>query len=74
MHSHLTYSQGPRVAAIEPRHDDMHRGRGVIDMPTHDEIANRAYALYVKSGRKEGECNQNWHQAELELRTSDHRA
>jgi hypothetical protein len=74
MHTHLTHSQGPRAGAIEPAHDDMYPGRGVIDMPTHDEIANRAYDLYVKSGRKQGQCNQNWHQAELELRTDDRRA
>jgi hypothetical protein len=74
MDSHLTHSQGPRGSAIEPAHDAMHPGRGVIDMPTHDEIANRAYGLYVKSGRKQGQCNQNWHQAEVELRMADQRA
>ncbi|MGD0463905.1 MAG: DUF2934 domain-containing protein [Tepidisphaeraceae bacterium] len=51
----------------------MHPGRGVITLPTHDAIAHRAYAIYVTSGCKQGQCKQNWHQAELELRRDDHR-
>jgi hypothetical protein len=43
MHSHLTHSQIPRAVAIEPTHDDLLSGRGVIAMPTHDQIAIRAY-------------------------------
>ena len=35
--------------------------------PTHDEIAHRAYDLYVASNRKAGRCLSNWHQAEQEL-------
>jgi hypothetical protein len=73
MHAHLTHSLAPRVVAVEPTHDDMHPGRGVIAMPAHDEIARRAYEIYVKSDCKEGQCQQNWHQAELQLRTDDHR-
>jgi hypothetical protein len=74
MHTHLTHLQGPRSGAIEPTHNDMHPGRGVIDMPTRDEIAGRAYDLYLKSGREDGQSDRNWHRAELELRTADHRA
>jgi hypothetical protein len=50
----------------------MHPGRGVIAMPTHDDIAARAYGIYLKSGCKQGQCQRNWHQAELELRAEDH--
>ena len=32
--------------------------------PTHDEIASRAYDLYVMSGCRQGQCKQNWRQAE----------
>ena len=73
MHAHLTHSQAPRAVAVEPTHDDMHPGRGVITIPTHDDIAKRAYDIYVERGRKQGQCEQNWHQAELELRMDDHR-
>jgi hypothetical protein len=71
MHAHLTHSQGPRGGAIEPPRYDMHPGRGVIDMPTHDEIASRAYELYVQSGCKQGQCTHNWRQAETELQAAD---
>jgi len=74
MHSHLTHSETPRtVVATDPKQNDMHPGRGVITLPTHDAIAHRAYAIYVTSGCKQGQCKQNWHQAELELRRDDHR-
>jgi hypothetical protein len=51
----------------------MHPGRGVIAAPTHDEIAQRAYDIYIKSGNKQGHCKQNWQQAETELQTAGHR-
>jgi hypothetical protein len=44
-------------------------GRDVIP-PTQDEIAVRAYDIYVKNGRKEGQCKQNWERAEHELQTA----
>jgi hypothetical protein len=73
MHSHLTHSQVPRAVAIEPEHDDMERGRGVIVEPTHDQIAERAYSIYLHTGSKPGHCQQNWHQAEKELQPADRR-
>jgi hypothetical protein len=30
-------------------------------------IAKRAYDIYMKSGHKDGQCKQNWLQAEHEL-------
>ncbi len=36
--------------------------------PTHDDIALRAFAIYAEKGRAKGHCQQNWHQAENELR------
>jgi hypothetical protein len=33
----------------------------------HDEIARRAYDIYVKKGRQPGQCQQNWQQAEQDL-------
>jgi hypothetical protein len=35
--------------------------------PTHEAIARRAYDIYVKTGRKQGQCKQNWQQAEQSL-------
>lgn len=31
--------------------------------PTHMEIAERAYGIYVESGCKAGQCQQNWSDA-----------
>jgi Protein of unknown function (DUF2934) len=71
MHAHLTHSEAPRALTVEPSHNDLHPGRGVIASPSHDDIANRAYDIYVKNGCQQGQCEKNWHQAELELRTND---
>lgn len=35
--------------------------------PTHDQIARRAYEIYVASGREQGHCTQNWVKAEQQL-------
>lgn len=37
-------------------------------VPTHDDIARCAYDLYDKRSRQEGQCEQNWLQAERDLR------
>lgn len=34
---------------------------------THEQIAERAYDIYVKNGRHEDQCQQNWAQAEDDL-------
>ncbi len=36
--------------------------------PTQDEVANKAYAIYVKEGRLQGHADQNWSDAEAQLR------
>ena len=36
-------------------------------LPTHDEIQKRAYEIYERSGRQDGQCEKNWLQAEQEL-------
>ena len=35
---------------------------------SHDDIAHRAYAIYMSNGCPPGQCEQNWLQAETELR------
>jgi hypothetical protein len=35
--------------------------------PTHQQIAERAYDIFVSSGRRPGRCQLNWHQAEREM-------
>ena len=41
-----------------------HGGGACITAPTHEDIAKRAYGIYLKTGRKQGQCKQNWQQAE----------
>jgi len=35
---------------------------------THEDIAQRAHDIYVKNGFRQGQSNQNWEQAERDLR------
>ena len=39
----------------------------IVTRPTQEEIAARAYDIYVASGSRPGQCLQNWLQAEREL-------
>jgi hypothetical protein len=43
------------------------RGAAAAAGPTHDAIASRAYDLYVQTGQQQGQCQQNWKQAEQAL-------
>ncbi|MCC5875421.1 MAG: DUF2934 domain-containing protein [Candidatus Sumerlaeia bacterium] len=36
--------------------------------PSHEAIAGRACEIYLKGGSMRGQCEQNWRQAEKELR------
>jgi hypothetical protein len=69
MDKYTTQSKATQTLAAQQTHGDMRPGHGVIAVPTHDDIAMRAYDIYVKSGRKDGHCKQNWQQAEHDLRT-----
>jgi hypothetical protein len=42
--------------------------------PAHDEMAKKAYSIYLKEGRPQGHAEQNWLEAETHLRHtgSDH--
>lgn len=68
MNKFTTQSEAKRSLAAQQTHHDLNPGDGVIKMPTHDDIAKRAYDLYVCSGYKKGRCEMNWQQAEYDLR------
>lgn len=42
-------------------------GSSTPQAPSHEEIARRAYDIYVKNDRPQGQCRQNWCAAEREL-------
>jgi hypothetical protein len=60
-HSHETSAAPDRPAATPP---------SPVPTPafTHGEIAERAYDIYVRNGRHENHSQQNWEQAENDLR------
>jgi hypothetical protein len=37
------------------------------DPPTHRQIAQRAFDIYVADGRQPGQCRANWYRAERQL-------
>lgn len=39
-----------------------------VDSPSHDEIARRAFELYLERGGGEGRAEEDWLRAEDELR------
>jgi hypothetical protein len=42
---------------------------GMLHEPSHAEIAERAYGLYLARGAHEGDAESDWVRAESELRT-----
>ena len=40
---------------------------------THDQIAQRAYEIWLAKGRPPGQEEQNWHEAEAELKRESSR-
>jgi hypothetical protein len=40
-------------------------------MITNNDIAQRAYELWERAGRPDGQAEQTWHQAESELKQQD---
>ncbi|MBN2513559.1 MAG: DUF2934 domain-containing protein [Sedimentisphaerales bacterium] len=65
----LSGSQQPKTAQIsapQPIHDIPHPGPVASTTPTHDDIARRAYQIYVEKGCPQDQSNQIWQQAEQE--------
>jgi hypothetical protein len=44
-----------------------------LPVVTTDQIARRAYEIYVARGKSDGRAADDWYQAERELRSSGHR-
>ena len=60
----------PNATQRTPRsHDALFPTSASITMPAHDDIAKRAYEIYLDKDRQEGQCEQNWLQAEKDLLT-----
>jgi hypothetical protein len=73
-HTNKASTQSPTNPSATGIEQPVARHSGCCDSaaPTHDDIARRAYDIYVKTGCKNGHCTQNWHQAEQSLRDQAH--
>jgi hypothetical protein len=63
-------SNGPSRTAdfTDPQMDAAaESGSASSQVPSHEDIARRAFKIYVKKGRLQGQCQQNWREAEQEL-------
>lgn len=68
-HTNRSLSQ-PMTAAPEPKvQPDASKPSccGEAKCASHEDIAKRAYDIYLKTGRVQGQCKQNWEQAEHSL-------
>ena len=70
MSKYMTRSKAKQMSDMQQAHKDPHPGQvaTATDILTHEEISKRAYEIYVRNGCKEGQCKQNWQQAEQELK------
>ena len=63
-----SFSQTPLVTPTHPGHSVLPPSPSCVTVTTHDDIAQRAYDIYVQNGYRQGQCNKNWLQAEKDLR------
>ena len=64
----MSHSKETHAPAAQQTSNAAHTAVAAAAMPTHDDIAKRAFDIYVKTGRRQGQCKQNWQQAEQALR------
>jgi hypothetical protein len=60
--------QSGQVSPSQPIHDIPQSKMAVQVTLAHEEIAMRAYEIYVQSGRPQGQSEQIWQQAEQDIR------
>jgi hypothetical protein len=59
-----TRTGGATAVAVRPTTPKTTRG----PMPTHEQISKRAHEIWLKKGCKPGQDEQNWLEAEAQLR------
>ena len=68
MSKYMTRSKAMQISDMQQEHKTPHSGQVATIILTHEGISKRAYEIYVKNGRKEGQSEQNWLQAEQEIK------
>jgi hypothetical protein len=67
----MTHSNVTQMSAMQQGHKALHSGPVATAIPMHKDIAKRAYEIYVGNDRRQGQSEQNWLQAEQELRNQE---
>ena len=67
MNKYINDSKAKQVFATQQTHTDS-QTVPAAGTPTHKEIARRAYEIYIENGRRQGQSEQYWLQAEHELK------
>ncbi len=68
MSKYMTKSKVTQMSVMQQAHKTPHPGSVATAMLTHEEIAKHAHEIYVKKGYQQGQSEQNWLQAEQELK------
>ena len=71
MSKYMTKSKATQMSAMQQAHKAPHHGPVAATMLTHEDISRRAYEIYVENGCKEGQSEQNWLQAEQEMKNRE---
>lgn len=67
MNQHSNQSKATQPSSNQLTLKAPQSGSAPTTRPSHAEIAKRAYEIYVKNGRQQGQCERNWLRAEQEL-------
>ena len=73
MSKYTTKSKATQMSAMQQAHKTPHPGSAANAVLTQEEIAKRAYEIYAEKGGQKGQSEQNWLQAEQELKNQQHR-
>lgn len=65
-------TSGATPRSAKPAATPMQAGAIALPRLSHEQIARRARAIWEKKGHPVGQDEQNWYQAEAELRTELH--
>ena len=68
MNKYKNQSKSKQVHAIQQMLNASHPDLAVAAMLTHEDIARHAHEIYVEKGCRQGQDEQDWLQAEQELK------
>ena len=71
MSKYTTQSKATQMSTMQQGQKASHPGPAATAMPTHKDIAKRAYEIYVERDRQQGQSEQDWLRAEQELKNQE---